>query len=59
MCGPMSALAHLSVAERSECFAVKANDYRTVVSYRSGGHVTSPASPPVTEGLSVKFSIDS
>lgn len=57
MYGLISEFAHLSVAKRSEYFAIKAKDYRKVISYRSGGHVTSPASRSITDDLSVNFGV--
>lgn len=57
MCGLMRAFAQVSVAKRSAYFAVKAKELRKVNSYRSGGHVTSPASQSVADELSVTFGI--
>lgn len=57
MRGPISAFAHLPVDKRLEYFAVKAKDYRKVISYRSGSHVTSLASRSVTDDLSVQFGV--
>lgn len=59
MFGQISAFVHLSVAKRSEYFAVKAKDDRRLISCRSGGLGCwlAQTSPSVNEDLSVKFGL--